>query len=103
LREFADLFPEDIPAITEAGDKEDSFIDGSFPKKLQLESSKVQHKIVLTDPNAVPVSSKTPCRMADSTGSTHQSGKNPTLDQPICIPELNHSQEGPNGPSPMGM
>ncbi|KAH9440207.1 hypothetical protein Pst134EB_030834 [Puccinia striiformis f. sp. tritici] len=53
LKEFRDLFPLDIPAISEAAEHEGLFTDGSFPEKLQNESSKVRHKIVLTDPNAV--------------------------------------------------
>ncbi|KAH9454330.1 hypothetical protein Pst134EB_014423 [Puccinia striiformis f. sp. tritici] len=53
LKEFRDLFPLDIPAISEAAEHEGLFTDGSFPEKLQNESSTVRHKIVLTDPNAV--------------------------------------------------
>jgi hypothetical protein len=52
LGEFSDLFPPDIPAISDEVELEGSFKDGSFPKKMQEEGSKVRHKIILTDPDA---------------------------------------------------
>jgi hypothetical protein len=52
LKEFEDLFPVDIPAISEEAETAGFFKDGSFPDKLQQEESKVRHKIVLTNPNA---------------------------------------------------
>ncbi|POW02060.1 hypothetical protein PSTT_12070 [Puccinia striiformis] len=53
LDEFRDLFPLDIPAVSDVAEQEGLFTDGSFPAKLQNESSRVLHKIVLTDPNAI--------------------------------------------------
>ncbi|KAH9441738.1 hypothetical protein Pst134EA_032515 [Puccinia striiformis f. sp. tritici] len=53
LQEFKDLFPEDIPAVSDAAESEGLFTDGAFPDKLQLESSKVRHKIVLTNPDII--------------------------------------------------
>lgn len=53
LNEFSDLFPADIPAVSDDQGNDGPFQDGSFPAKLQLKSSKVRHKIILTDPNAV--------------------------------------------------
>ncbi|KAH9459282.1 hypothetical protein Pst134EA_019437 [Puccinia striiformis f. sp. tritici] len=53
LEEFKDLFPEDIPAVSDAAESKGLFTDGAFPDKLQLESSKVRHKIVLTNPDII--------------------------------------------------
>ncbi|POW11484.1 hypothetical protein PSTT_05277 [Puccinia striiformis] len=53
LEEFRDLFPLDIPAISDLAEQEGLFTDGSFPAKIQDESSRVRHKIILTDPNAI--------------------------------------------------
>ncbi|POW11273.1 hypothetical protein PSTT_05440 [Puccinia striiformis] len=53
LQEFQDLFPPDIPAVSDAAEQEGLFTDGSFPAKLQDKDSRVRHKIILTDPNAV--------------------------------------------------
>jgi hypothetical protein len=53
LAEFKDLFPVDIPAISEEAEASGQFTDGSFPTQMQKESSTVRHKIVLTDVNAV--------------------------------------------------
>jgi hypothetical protein len=52
LQEFEDLFPVDIPTVSDEAEMEGLFKDGSFPGKIQREDSKVQHQIVLTDPNA---------------------------------------------------
>ncbi|OAV84803.1 hypothetical protein PTTG_31046, partial [Puccinia triticina 1-1 BBBD Race 1] len=52
LKEFADLFPEDIPAVDEDVDDSDQSKGSSFPNKLQDAASRTRHKIVLTDPNA---------------------------------------------------
>jgi hypothetical protein len=52
LQEFEDLFPVDIPAVSDEAEMEGLFKDGSFPEKIQREDSKVRHRIVLTDPNA---------------------------------------------------
>jgi hypothetical protein len=52
LKEFADLFPADIPAVSDEAELSGLFKDGSFPERMQNEDSKVRHKIVLTDPNA---------------------------------------------------
>jgi hypothetical protein len=41
LEEFRDLFPIDIPAVSEAAETEGLFTNGSFPEKIQSESSKV--------------------------------------------------------------
>lgn len=53
LAEFGDLFPVDIPAISEDAETDGLFTNGSFPKLMQKENSSVRHKIVLTDTNAV--------------------------------------------------
>ncbi|KAH9447484.1 hypothetical protein Pst134EB_021501 [Puccinia striiformis f. sp. tritici] len=53
LNDYVDLFPIDIPAISEEEEDTGLFTDGSFPDKLQPESSRVRHCIILTDPAAV--------------------------------------------------
>lgn len=53
LSEFKDLFPDDIPAILDTNETDYKILDGSFPEKMQPEASRIRHKIVLTDPNAV--------------------------------------------------
>jgi hypothetical protein len=53
LANYHNLFPADIPAVSEEAEADGLFQDGSFPAKLQNESSQVRHKIVLTDPDAV--------------------------------------------------
>jgi hypothetical protein len=53
LHKFSDLFPANIPAVSNEAASQGLFTDGSFPKKIQDEFSKTRHKIVLTDPNAV--------------------------------------------------
>ncbi|PLW34292.1 hypothetical protein PCANC_17685 [Puccinia coronata f. sp. avenae] len=53
ISEFQDLFLADIPAVLDEAEAEGLFTDASFPEKLQDESLRVRHKIVLTDPNAV--------------------------------------------------
>ncbi|PLW51156.1 hypothetical protein PCASD_02465 [Puccinia coronata f. sp. avenae] len=49
LRKFAELFPQDIPAVSDS----DDFVDGTFPEKLQLEQLTVRHRIILTDLNTI--------------------------------------------------
>ncbi|PLW37102.1 hypothetical protein PCANC_19018 [Puccinia coronata f. sp. avenae] len=53
LTDYCDLFQADIPAVSEEAEAERLFWDGSFPEKLQNELSRVRHKIILTDPDAV--------------------------------------------------
>lgn len=53
LEEFNDLFPEDIPAVSDETEEGGLICDGSFPEKLQNENSMVRHKIVLTDPSVI--------------------------------------------------
>lgn len=53
LREYADLFPGDIPAVTDGEDEWLSDSNGITPPLMHNESSKVRHKIVLTHPNVV--------------------------------------------------
>lgn len=53
LDEFSDLFPVDIPAISEEAEDEGLFVYASFPKKMQNESSKIRHKIILKNPDTV--------------------------------------------------
>ncbi|KNE87073.1 hypothetical protein PSTG_19552, partial [Puccinia striiformis f. sp. tritici PST-78] len=38
--EFQDLFPPDIPAVSETAEQEGLFTDGSFPAKMQDEDSR---------------------------------------------------------------
>ncbi|OAV88027.1 hypothetical protein PTTG_29187 [Puccinia triticina 1-1 BBBD Race 1] len=51
LQEYADLFPVNIPNVTE--EENGPFVDSSFPEKLQDTNSKVNQKIILTNPTAV--------------------------------------------------
>ncbi|KAH9442259.1 hypothetical protein Pst134EB_028512 [Puccinia striiformis f. sp. tritici] len=53
LAEFADLFPADIPAVSDEAEEAGFFKDGAFPEKMQSEDSRVCHRIILTDPKAV--------------------------------------------------
>jgi hypothetical protein len=53
LREFHDLFPNDIPAVSDEAEEQGLFADGSFPEKLQDVNSKIRHKIILKDPDVV--------------------------------------------------
>jgi hypothetical protein len=53
LRNYTDLFPIDIPAVSDDAESLGLFTNGSFPEKIQHVSSKIRHKIILTDPNAV--------------------------------------------------
>lgn len=53
LHEFEALFPADIPAVSDEAEDLGEFTDGSFPAKMQLESSKIRHKIILSNPDAV--------------------------------------------------
>lgn len=53
FEEFRDLFPEDIPAVSDAAEEEGDFVDGSFPAKMQNEGSRIRHKIILKNPDAV--------------------------------------------------
>jgi hypothetical protein len=53
LRDFEDLFPLDIPAVSDEAEQEGHFIDATFLDKLQDADSRVQHKIVLTNPDAM--------------------------------------------------
>ncbi|PLW29970.1 hypothetical protein PCANC_24743 [Puccinia coronata f. sp. avenae] len=53
LKDFEDLVPSDIPAVSDEAEKEGLFTDGTFPDKLQNSDSRVQHKIILTYPDAM--------------------------------------------------
>jgi hypothetical protein len=53
LKDYADLFPLDIPAMLDDAELEGWFSDSTFPEKLQNADSRVHHKIILTDPKAV--------------------------------------------------
>ena len=53
LKDYANLFPIDIPAVDEESDPAINFPNGSFPGKMQGANSKVRHRIVLTDPDAI--------------------------------------------------
>jgi hypothetical protein len=53
LQEFHDLFPNDIPAVSDEAEEQGLFADGSFPEKLQDVNSKIRHKIILKDPDVV--------------------------------------------------
>jgi hypothetical protein len=53
LEEFKDLFPIDILAVSAETDAPEPFNEYTFPKKLQDPALKVQHKIILTDPEAM--------------------------------------------------
>ncbi|KAH9456907.1 hypothetical protein Pst134EA_020815 [Puccinia striiformis f. sp. tritici] len=52
LDEFRDLFPVDIPAVSDEAKEAGLFRDAAFPEKMQLEHSRVRHRIILTDPKA---------------------------------------------------
>jgi hypothetical protein len=52
LKDFEDIFPVDMPAISDEAETAGLFKDCSLLDKLQQEDSKLQHKIVLTNPNA---------------------------------------------------
>jgi hypothetical protein len=53
LKDFEDLFPGDIPAVSDEAETEGRFVDGTFPNKLQNMDSCVRHKIILTNPDAM--------------------------------------------------
>jgi hypothetical protein len=53
LKEFEDLFPIDIPAVTDDTPKKGGLGKTTFPTKIQDKTSKVRHKIILTDPNTI--------------------------------------------------
>ncbi|PLW25391.1 hypothetical protein PCANC_27354 [Puccinia coronata f. sp. avenae] len=53
LANFADLFPIDIPAVPPKAEGLGHIGDATFPEKMQDMASRVRHKIVLTDPDAV--------------------------------------------------
>ncbi|KAI7943161.1 hypothetical protein MJO29_013005 [Puccinia striiformis f. sp. tritici] len=52
LDEFKDLFPIDIPAVSDAAEEAGLFRDAAFPEKMQSKDSRVRHRIILTDPQA---------------------------------------------------
>jgi hypothetical protein len=52
LGEFSDLFPLDIPAVGDDEGPDSLLRECSFPQKMQHKTSKVRHKIILTDPDA---------------------------------------------------
>jgi hypothetical protein len=61
LSNYQDLFPADIPAVSDEEEAAGLFVDSSFPQKIQSKSSRVQHKIVLTNPDALFNEKQYPC------------------------------------------
>lgn len=53
LAEFKDIFPEDIPAVSDEAKENGEFVDSTFPKEMPEENSRVRHRIKLTDPSVV--------------------------------------------------
>ncbi|PLW37026.1 hypothetical protein PCASD_16356 [Puccinia coronata f. sp. avenae] len=53
LKEFEDLFPVDIPAVSSEAEVLSQSKDATFPDKMQDAASKIRHRIVLTDPDAI--------------------------------------------------
>ncbi|PLW45700.1 hypothetical protein PCASD_07057 [Puccinia coronata f. sp. avenae] len=53
LRDYQDLFPKDIPEVSNDAKAAGLFTNGLFPEQLQNKSSGIRHKIVLMDPSVV--------------------------------------------------
>jgi hypothetical protein len=53
LQDYQDLFPKDIPEVSNDAKAAGLFTNGLFPEQLQNKSSGIRHKIVLTDPSVV--------------------------------------------------
>ena len=53
LHDYSNLFPVDIPAVSDDAESEGRFVDGTFPDKFQNADLQVRHKIILTDPDAI--------------------------------------------------